>query len=132
MAGQSKQARYKDLDLDFVAHPVTGDVVQLKNKDAVKQSLRNLIMMGKFDKPFQPNINSKIRKLLFEPDSPLTRVEIRKSIYDVVRRYEPRIQLLDIRVLQNVRKNAYDLTIEYQIVNQPSVETVSILLERLR
>ena len=132
MAGQSKQERYKDLDLDFVAHPVTGDIVQLKNKDAIKQSLRNLIMMGKFDKPFQPNINSKIRKLLFEPDSPLTRVEIRKSIYDVVRRYEPRIQLLDIRVLQNVRKNAYDLTIEYQIVNQPSVETVSILLERLR
>lgn len=132
MAGQAKQERYKDLDLDFIAHPVTGDVLQLKNKAAIKQSVRNLVMMSKFDKPFQPNINSRIRRLLFEPDTPLTKVEIRKSIYDVLSRYEPRIKLMDVGVLYNLSDNSYNITIKYQVINQPNIETLNIILERLR
>ena len=132
MAGQAKQERYKDLDLDFIAHPVTGDVLQLKNKDAIKQSVRNLIMMGKFDKPFQPRINGRVRQMLFEPDTPLTRIEMRKSIYDILSQYEPRIKLIDVGILHNVRHNSYDITIKYQVVNEPNIETISIILERLR
>ena len=132
MAGQAKQERYKDLDLDFIAHPVTGDVLQLKNKESIKQSVRNLIMMGKFDKPFQPHISSNIRNLLFEPDTPLTKIEIRKSIHDILNKYEPRIKLMDVGVLYTVRDNSYNITIKYQVINQPSVETITIILERLR
>ena len=65
MAGQVTKDRYKDIDLDFIAHPVTGDIVQKTNKDAIKQSLTNLIKMGPHDKPFQPNINSKVKYLYF-------------------------------------------------------------------
>ena len=132
MAGQAKQERYKDIDLDFIAHPVTGDVLQLKNTKAIKQSVRNLIMMGKFDKPFQPHINGRVRQMLFEPDSPLTRVEMRKSIYDILSRYEPRIRLLDVNILHNEAQNSYDITIRYQVVNETTIETISIILERLR
>lgn len=132
MAGQAKQERYKDLDLDFIAHPVTGDVLQLKNTQAIKQSVRNLIMMSKFDKPFQPHINGRVRQMLFEPDTPLTRVEMRKSIYDILSRHEPRIRLMDVRILHNERQNSYDISIKYQVVNEPNIETISIILERLR
>ena len=132
MAGQAKKERYKDLDLDFTAHPVTGDVVQKINKDAIKQAVKNLVRMGKNDKPFQPHINSKIRTMLFEPDTPLTKVEIRRSISDILKRYEPRIRLINVRVLYNVPDNSYNITIEYQIINQPTIESISLQMERLR
>ena len=132
MAGQTTRERYKDLDLDFIAHPVTGDVVQKVNKASIKQSVKNLILMGRFDKPFQPEINAKIRNLLFEPDTPLTKIEMRKSIFNILRRYEPRIKLLNVSVLFNISDNSYGITIKYQIINQPDVENLSIQMERLR
>ena len=132
MAGQANTTRYKDLDLDFIAHPVTGDVVQKANKESIKQSVRNLIYMGRFDKPFQPQINSGVIGLLFEPASPLVEIELRKSINEILSSHEPRIILLNVDILNNVRTDSYDITITYQIVNQPTAETVSFQLERLR
>ena len=132
MAGQSQTERYRDIDLDFIAHPVTGDIVQKVNKEAIKQSMRNLVRMSKFDKPFQPHIDSKIRRLLFEPDTPLTKIELRKSIFNVIKRHEPRIVLHEVKVLYAVHDNSYDITLTYQIINQPNVENISIQLERLR
>ena len=131
MAGQANKERYKDLDLDFTSHPVTGDVVQKFNKAAVKQSVQNLVRMSKFDKPFRPDIDSRIHRLLFEPDTPLTPVELRKSISDVLVRHEPRINLVEIDVQRSVRDSAYNITIRYQIINTPSIEAVNIQLERL-
>ena len=118
--------------MDFLAHPVTGDVVQKLNKDCVKQAVKNLIRMGSNDKPFQPQINSRIKTLLFEPDSPLTQIEIKKSVVDILARWEPRIQLLDVGVQYSLRDSSYNITITYQIVNQPTVDVVSLQLERLK
>ena len=132
MAGQSQKERYRDIDSDFIAHPVTGDVAQKINKEAIKQSVKNLVRMTRFDKPFQPHIDSRIRSLLFEPDTPLTKVELRRSIFDVLRRHEPRIILNEVNVLYNTPDNSYNITIRYQIINQPNTERVSIQLERLR
>ena len=132
MAGQVSRERYKDLDLDFTAHPVSGDVVQKLNKDAIKQSLKNLLRMGRFDKPFQPQINSRIKQLLFEPDTPLTKIEIKKSVTDIIGRWEPRVIMLDVAVDYNIPDNSYNITMTYNIINQPSVETVSLQLARLK
>tara|TARA_Y100001937_G_C7055556_1_gene301220 strand:+ start:153 stop:551 length:399 start_codon:yes stop_codon:yes gene_type:complete len=132
MAGQSNTSRYKDLDLDFLAHPVTGDVVQKSNKESIKQSVKNLIMMNRFDKPFQPQLSGNIRNLLFEPDTPLTKIEMRKSIFDVIKRHEPRVRLIDVRILHNVVQNSYGITIKYQIINSPQVEDLTLTMERLR
>jgi len=132
MAGQSNTTRYKDIDLDFLAHPVTGDVVQKTNKESIKQSVKNLIMMGRYDKPFQPHINGRVRNLLFEQDTPLTKVEMKKSISDIVKRYEPRVRLLDVRVLYNEMHSSYGVTIKYQIVNTPEVDDLTLTMQRLR
>ena len=64
MAGISDYNRYKDLDLDFIPHPVSGDVVQKVGADAVKRSVRNLIYIRIHEKPFQPHIHSTVRNLL--------------------------------------------------------------------
>ena len=101
------------------------------NKEAVKQSVQNLVRMSKFDKPFRPDIDSRIYRLLFEPDTPLTPIELRKSISDVLVRHEPRISLVEIDVQRSVSDSAYNITIRYQIINTPSIEAVKIQLERL-
>ena len=132
MAGQANTTRYKDLDLDFIAHPVTGDVVQKMNKEAVKRAVRNLVYMNAFDKPFEPHINSRVRGLLFEMASPVVAIELRKSIFNVLSRHEPRIDLLRVDAIDNVRDNSYNITITYRVINQPTVETISFQLERLR
>ena len=132
MAGQANTNRYKDLDLDFIAHPVTGDVVQKINKDSIKGALKNLILMTRFDKPFQPHIDSKIREMLFELPTPLIAIELRKTIFDTLTRYEPRIKVIEVDAIVNVRTASYNITLTYQIVNQPTVESVAFQLERLR
>jgi len=132
MAGQANTTRYKDLDLDFIAHPITGDIVQKLNKDAVKQSVRNLVYMGRFDKPFQPHIDSRIRGLLFEQASPVVTVELRKVITYVLQKNEPRINLIKVDTGINANGDSYSITIHYQIINQPTIESVSFQMERLR
>jgi len=132
MAGESNYNRYKDLDLDFIPHPETGDVVQKIGADAIKRSVRNLIYMRKYEKPFQPNIYSEIRSLLFEPATPLIKIKLKKSIVDVLTQNEPRIKLTSVKVIASPDSYAYNIYIQYKIINQSETQTVSIQLERLR
>jgi len=130
MAGISDYNRYKDLDLDFIPHPVSGDVVQKVGADAVKRSVRNLIYMRIYEKPFQPHIHSTVRNLLFEPATPLITIQLKKSISEVLTRNEPRIKLIEVGVQGH--EESYKITIRYGIKNQPEVETVLLNLKRLR
>ena len=132
MAGESNFSKYKDLDLDFIAHPVTGDVVQKFGADAIKRSVKNLIYMRQYEKPFQPQIHSKIRSLLFEPDTPLVKIELKKTIISVLTQYEPRIRLTRVQVVSSPDTYAYNIGINYKIINQPNTQTVSVQLKRLR
>ena len=130
MAGISDYNKYKDLDLDFIPHPVSGDVVQKIGADAVKRSVRNLIYMRIHEKPFQPHIHSTVRNLLFEPATPLINIQLKKSITEVLTRNEPRIQLIAVEV--QGQEESYKISIRYGIKNQPEVETVLLNLKRLR
>lgn len=127
---ESNPKRFRDLDLNFIAHPVTGDVVQKIGAEAVKRSVRNLVYLRAHEKPFQPQISCRIRKLLFEPDTPLVRIQLRKSITDVLTRYEPRIDLLDIKI--SSAAHAYNITIVFRIKNTPTPISTAVQLERLR
>ena len=88
--------RYKDLDLDFIPHPVTKDLVSKINDEAVKRSIRNLVLLNTYEKPFHPEIGSDVRNLLFELATPLTAIRLKKAIEEVIENFEPRAQLLDI------------------------------------
>jgi len=132
MALESNFNRYKDLDLDFIAHPTTGDVVQKIGLDAIKRSVKNLIYTRKHEKPFQPDIHSKIRYLLFEPATPLVKIELKKSIENVLKQHEPRIKLLNVRISGLPEDNLYNVTITYRVENVPEPQNISVQLERLR
>ena len=124
--------RYRDLDLDFVPHPVTKDISIKTNDEAVKRSVRNLVLTNVYEKPFHPEISSDVRGLLFELATPLTAIRMKNAITEVVENFEPRAQLLDVFVSNNIDNNAFDVTIVFKVINQDNVEELSFSLERLR
>lgn len=128
----SRQPDYSDLDLDFIAHPATGDIVKKIGPDAIKRSVRNLILTNFYDRPFRPGIGSNVQKLLFENPNPLTVNFLKDAIAEVLRNYEPRIAVNDIVVQLNYDQNGFNVRLEYVILNtlQPIVTT--LFLERLR
>jgi phage baseplate assembly protein W len=152
----SRQPDYSDLDLDFIAHPTTGDVVRKKGVDAIKRSLRNLILTNHYERPFRSDIGSNIRRILFEPVTPLMANELNKFIKEVIDKYEPRVELVNVAVTidptdkspiranyglftqtretfsNDLDSNAYRVDIIFKIVNRPEPLTATFFLERIR
>jgi phage baseplate assembly protein W len=122
---------FLDLDLDFTRHPVTGDVSMKKDAEAVKRSVRNLVLMSKYDKPFKPQIDSRVSRLLFENATPITAMAIRSNIMDVLNRYEPRARINDVVVVFDEDNNAFNVSVSFLILNSREVSTVTIAIERM-
>lgn len=128
---------YSDLDLDFIAHPTTKDVVKKKGFDAIKRSVRNLILTNFYDRPFRPGIGSNAQKILFDNINPFTATFLRDAIEEVIINFEPRVKLREdenngIVVNINPDNNGYDVTISFSIINTAAPVTFSLFLERLR
>tara|TARA_Y100000004_G_C8713513_1_gene327002 strand:+ start:166 stop:579 length:414 start_codon:yes stop_codon:yes gene_type:complete len=121
---------FKDFAVSFEANPNTDDFGIVKNENAIKQSVRNLILTIFGERPFQPNIGSKIKGLLFEPFDVFLADQIRTEIINVIERLEPRVEVKDVRVRDSIDQNALDVSIEYYIIGQPIIQEVEFLLER--
>ena len=125
--------QYSDLDLFFTRKTSTSDVNKLTDVLAVKRSVRNLVLLNHYEKPFHPEIGSGIREMLFENMTPITAILIAKKVEDMINNYEPRAELAGVIATPDLDNNSYKLNIEFYIVNVPSeLQTVDILLERLR
>ena len=130
----SRNARqYSDLDLFFTKKTVGSDVNKVTDIQAVKRSLRNLINLNTFEKPFHPEISGGVRELLFENMTPVTAIILAKKIEDVINNFEPRARLVGVRAEPILDRNTYEVTIEFYVVNQPTeLVDLSVMLERLR
>ena len=125
--------QYSDLDLFFGKKLVGSDVSKVTDIQAVKRSLRNLVNLNTFEKPFHPEIAGGIREMLFEPMTPITAVVLTKKIEDVIENFEPRVRLVSVRALPDFDRNIYNVAIEFYVVNAPTeLVDLSIMLERLR
>jgi len=124
---------YKDINLNFSRHPVTGDIAMLSDAQAVKNSVRNLVNTNFYEKHFRPEIGSNIRSILFEPVSPLVADVLKRHVKDVIENFEPRAELIDIKSIAKPDRNEYQVTIEFFVVNSSTgVESVTLMLEQLR
>lgn len=128
----SRQPDYSDLDLDFLPHPTTGDVLVKTGADAIKRSVRNLILTNFYEKPFRPGIGSGALKFLFENVNPLTTTFLKNAIIEVIRNYEPRVEIYDVFVEFDVDNNGYNAKLQYVILNRNEPVTTTIFLERIR
>lgn len=128
---------YSDLDLDFLAHPTTGDVVKKTGIDAIKRSVRNLILTNYYEKPFRPGIGSNAQKILFDNINPFTANFLKDAIIEVITNFEPRVRLAEdqndgVIVNVNADNNGYDVRITFTILNSGAPATISLFLERIR
>ena len=124
---------YKDLNLNFGRHPVTKQVQTLTDAAAVKRSVRNLVQIGEYEKPFHPEIASGVRDMLFENMTPFTAQALQRHITDVITNFEPRALLTSVEVIPRFDDNRYDCVVEFYIENAPAeLIDLSFTLERLR
>ena len=132
MASISRNPDYTDLDLDFTAHPTTKDLVKKKGVDAIKRSVRNLILSNFYERPFRPWLGSNAHKLLFENISPITANLLSDAIREVIQNYEPRVQLINVDVNMSEDDNGYVASISFVIINRQEPAVFNIFLERIR
>jgi phage baseplate assembly protein W len=125
--------QYSDLDLFFTKKTVGSDVNKVTDIQAVKRSVRNLILLNAFEKPFHPEISSGVRDMLFENMTPVVAVVLARQIEDVIVNFEPRVRLVGVRAIPDFDRNIYNVSIEFYVVNAPTeLVDLSIMLERLR
>ena len=124
--------QYRDLDL-FFSKKSNKDVNKVTDIEAVKRSVRNLVLLNSYEKPFHPEIAGDVRGLLFENMTPLTSAVIARKIQDVIENFEPRARLTGVQSVPDFDRNAYEVTVYFYVVNAPTeLVEVTQLLERLR
>lgn len=128
----ARQPDFSDLDLDFIAHPTTGDIVKKTGVEALKRSVRNLILTNFYDRPFRSYIGSNAQKLLFENANPLTSNFLKDAINEVLKNYEPRIAVRGIQVNFDIDNNGYNVVLAFSIVNNNLPVVINLFLERIR
>ena len=125
--------QYRDLDLFFSRKNGTNDITKITDIEAVKRSIRNLVLTNFYEKPFHPEIGSGIRDMLFENMTPITAVVLARKVEDVIENFEPRARLIGVRALPNLDRNEYEVTIEFFVVNTPTeLVDMTVFLEVLR
>jgi len=123
---------WADLDLDFTAHPVTKDIVRKTNVEAVKRSVRNLILTNQYERPFHPEIDGGVTRHLFGLSTPQTKHDIAMAIQTCLTNYEPRVIVNDVSVTGDLDKNGFNVSIYFTVINSPQPIEVALFLERIR
>jgi phage baseplate assembly protein W len=125
--------QYTDLDLFFGRKSSDSDISKVTDIQAVKRSIRNLVLLNAYEKPFHPEISGGIRGMLFELMTPITATIIAKKVEEVINNFEPRARLVAVRATPDLDQNSYELSVEFYVVNAPTeLVDLSIMLERLR
>lgn len=121
---------FDDLLISMKKNAFTDDVSVVKNDNAIKQSVKNLVLTNPGEKHFQPNIGSRVFNLLFEPLDAFTADAVKDEVINTINQYEPRVELTDVVVVPIDQGNKLSITIEYRIVGLPVVETIDFVLQR--
>lgn len=121
---------YKDLPLDFTAHPVTGDVRPIKNEVAIKNSLRNLLSTKKGSKPFFPSYGTNLQNHLFNNINAFTKRSIQKEIQDATRFYEPRVVIDNVIVDDDKNGSGVQVQVFFTIKNMNTKESLTLTFTR--
>jgi len=123
---------FRDLDLNFAIHPIRKDINTHKAEFAVINSVKNLILTNHYEKPFQPEIGSNIRKLLFENIDSIIAAQIERAVVETIVNFEPRVSVSTITASPDPDNNRYKLNLEFFVINNTNPITINFFLERIR
>ena len=116
MPAQRVSKSFKDLSMSFKFNPLSGDLITLKNENAIARAVRNIVSTTPGEKLFDPEFGSTVSEILFENLNDITAVSIRDEIRSSLRNYEPRVELIDVNVDPNFDENQFDVLIKYRII----------------
>ena len=124
--------QYRDLDL-FFGRKTNDDLNKVTDIEAVKRSIRNLILTNTFEKPFHPEIGGNVRGLLFENMTPMVSAVISRKIEDSIINHEPRARLVGVKTQPDFDTNGYNVSVYFYVANAPTeLVELDTFLERLR
>ena len=124
---------YKDLNLFFTKNPLSSDVSKVTDVQAIKRSVRNLILTKQGERLFHPEIGGNVHNQLFELFTPIVRVELEDSIADVIEHYEPRALIEEIVINDDFDNNQLNIQVRFALVNVPNeIHEVDVFLNRIR
>jgi uncharacterized protein len=124
---------FKDLNITFKPHPVTGDLTVVKDEAAIKQAIINLLLTNRGERLFAPRIGSSLNNLLFEMLDFGTASLVNTEIENTLKFYEPRINILSLSTAPNFDENGFDVELVFEVVGREDIPTsVNFFLERTR
>ena len=124
---------FKDLSVTFKKHPVTDDLVQVKDKAAIVQAIQGILLTRKGERPFQPELGCDVQNMLFEPLDYASAGTIKQEIRETISRYEPRVSVTEIECTPDFENNGYNVQVQYTIVGRNDIPVaVEFILERTR
>ena len=127
----SRNVAYKDIDLTFSPKPA-GDIFKKVDAAAVKQSVKNLLLTSRGEKPFNNFFGSNLNSALFALDTEFDPEFVQNLIFDAITNHEPRARVLSVTVLLKPENNTLDTTVEFQVVNTKEIVTLDVSLARVR
>lgn len=129
----AKKDLYSDLNLQFTPHPITGDVTRKTDTDAVRRSVRNIVMTNYYERPFKPGFGGNLIGLLFNLDTDRGLEKVSEKLTKTIETFEPRVQNVTIRVNnEGMNTNTLELSIFYNIINGSRNQELSLTVSRAR
>lgn len=132
MALKPKRILYSDITRNLDLHPISEDLVRLTNENAIKESIKNLLLIDRGELLFQPEVGSDIRKMLFENATPDTFKVVEDLVETTITNHEPRCSVIKVEVRGDVDSHTMQITVIFNIVNSQKPISISLFLDRVR
>ena len=132
MAINRNTRNFTDFNMLFTASTATGDITRKVDEEAIKTSIRNLISTKNYERPFHPEIGCQLFTLLFENFTSVTAQVIKKTIFDAINKFEPRVSILDVTLSESEDTNNLDVSITFSILNNERPVILNTTIQRAR
>jgi phage baseplate assembly protein W len=130
---RARQSVYADLDFRFILNPNTGDLALKKDAESVKQSIMNILLTSRGERPFAPEFGGNLRAYLFENFDAITKAAMENVIVNSLRNYEPRVKVDRVKVTDLSYRNALSISIDFTILSpEERQDVVEFVVERIR
>ncbi len=128
----SRLKQWTDLDLNLALHPIRKDIIPLKDDQAIRYAVRNLLVTNFYEKPFNLGVGANLRALLFEPADAITKQTLRKNIIRAIKAGEQRVDIVFVNIVDEPDNNSYRILVKFRIKEFDTTDDVEIVLRRLR
>lgn len=122
--------QFKDLDLNFTVHPVKKDINLLFDERAIITAVKNIVLTNHYEKPFNPDYGSNVRRLLFENIDIITASALEREIEQAIENFEPRVRLVSVQTTPDFDNNSFGVEMQFYIINRPEPVTINFILRR--